>query len=161
MSLGEIVTRVLIVDDHAIVRKGIRALLSREHEIEVIGEAPDGEEAIDLAQRLCPDVILMDLVMPKLDGIGAIKQIVAQQSKARILVLTSFAADDKVFPALRSGAQGYLLKDIGPNELVKAVRGGRFDDASHVGLPVERFTSSARRNLPNATDPLFTNPVPP
>ena len=113
--------RVLVVDDHAIVRKGIRALLSREHEIEVIGEAADGEEAIDQAQSLCPDVILMDLVMPKLDGIEAIKRIVAQQSKARILVLTSFAADDKVFPAIKVGALGYLLKDSGPDELVQAI----------------------------------------
>ena len=114
--------RVLIVDDHAIVRKGIRALLSREHEIEVIGEAGDGEESIDLARSLCPDVILMDLVMPKLDGIEAIKQIVGQQTEAHILVLTSFAADDKVFPAIKAGALGYLLKDSGPDELVQAIR---------------------------------------
>ena len=113
--------RVLIVDDHAIVRKGIRALLSREHEIEVIGEAGDGEEAIGQARSLRPDVILMDLVMPRLDGIEAIKQIVAQQAEARILVLTSFAADDKVFPAIKAGALGYLLKDSGPDELVQAI----------------------------------------
>ena len=113
--------RVLVVDDHAIVRKGIRALLSREHEIEVVGEAADGEEAIEQARSLCPDVILMDLVMPRLDGIEAIKRIVAQQPKARILVLTSFAADDKVFPAIKVGALGYLLKDSGPDELVQAI----------------------------------------
>ncbi len=113
--------RVLIVDDHAIVRKGIRALLSREHEIEVIGEAADGAEAIDQARSLDPDVILMDLVMPKLDGIEAIKQIVAGPSRACILVLTSFAADDKVFPAIKAGALGYLLKDSGPDELVQAI----------------------------------------
>jgi NarL family two-component system response regulator LiaR len=113
--------RVLVVDDHEIVRKGIRALLSREHELEVIGEAGDGEEAIDQAHRLRPDVILMDLVMPKFDGIEAIKQIVAQQPQARILVLTSFAADDKVFPAIKAGALGYLLKDSGPAELVQAI----------------------------------------
>src|SRR5512143_3223994 len=98
--------RVLVVDDHAIVRKGIRALLSREQEIEVVGEAADGEEAIEQARSLCPDVILMDLVMPRLDGIEAIKRIVAQQPKSRILVLTSFAADDKVFPAIKVGALG-------------------------------------------------------
>ncbi len=114
--------RVLVVDDHAIVRKGICALLSREHEIEVIGEAGDGEEAIVQARSQCPDVILMDLVMPRLDGIEAIKQIVAQQSQARILVLTSFAADDKVFPAIKAGALGYLLKDSSPDELVQAIR---------------------------------------
>jgi NarL family two-component system response regulator LiaR len=114
--------RVLIVDDHAIVRKGICALLSREHEIEVIGEACDGEDAIGQARRLRPDVILMDLVMPRLDGIGAIKQIVSENAEARILVLTSFAADDKVFPAIKAGALGYLLKDSSPSELVQAIR---------------------------------------
>ena len=113
--------RVLIADDHAIVRKGIRALLSTETDIQVIGEASDGAEAIAQAQALNPDVILMDLVMPKLDGIEATRQITAHQPRARILVLTSFAADDKVFPAIKAGALGYLLKDSGPEELVQAI----------------------------------------
>ena len=113
--------RVLIVDDHAIVRKGIRALLATERDIEVIGEAGDGAEAIAQAQALQPDVILMDLVMPKIDGIEATRQITAKLSGARILVLTSFAADDKVFPAIKAGALGYLLKDTGPNDLVQAI----------------------------------------
>ena len=114
--------RVLIADDHAIVRKGVRALLATERDIHVIGEASDGAEAIAQAQSLRPDVILMDLVMPKLDGIEATRQITAQQPGVRILVLTSFAADDKVFPAVKAGALGYLLKDSGPEELVKAIR---------------------------------------
>ena len=113
--------RVLIVDDHAIVRKGIRALLATERGIEVIGEAGDGAEAIAQAEALQPDVILMDLVMPKIDGIEATRQITAKLSGARILVLTSFAADDKVFPAIKAGALGYLLKDTGPNDLVQAI----------------------------------------
>jgi len=113
--------RVLIADDHAIVRKGIRALLSTETDIQVIGEASDGAEAIAQAQALNPDVILMDLVMPKLDGIEATRQITANQPRARILVLTSFAADDKVFPAIKAGALGYLLKDSSPDELVQAI----------------------------------------
>ena len=113
--------RVLIADDHAIVRKGIRALLSTETDIQVIGEASDGAEAIAQAQALNPDVILMDLVMPKLDGIEATRQITANQPRARILVLTSYAADDKVFPAIKAGALGYLLKDSGPEELVQAI----------------------------------------
>jgi two-component system, NarL family, response regulator LiaR len=113
--------RVLIVDDHAIVRKGIRALLATEHDIEVIGEAGDGSEAVGQVQAFCPDVILMDLMMPKMDGIEAIGQITAQQPGVRILVLTSFAADDKVFPAIKAGALGYLLKDSGPQELVRAI----------------------------------------
>ncbi len=114
--------RVLIVDDHAIVRKGTRALLTTEAGIEVVGEATDGREAVAEAQRLDPDVILMDLVMPGMDGIEAIGAITAEQPEARILVLTSFAADDKVFPAIKAGALGYLLKDAGPEDLVTAIR---------------------------------------
>ncbi len=114
--------RILIADDHAIVRKGIRALLATERDLQVIGEAGDGAEALAQAQALCPDVILMDLVMPKLDGIEATRQITAHQPGVHILVLTSFAADDKVFPAIKAGALGYLLKDSGPDELIQAIR---------------------------------------
>ena len=113
--------RVLIADDHAIVRKGICALLSVKPGIEVVGEASDGAETVAQAQALCPDVILMDLVMPEMDGIEATRQIVEQQPGVRILVLTSFAADDKVFPAIKAGALGYLLKDSGPDDLVQAI----------------------------------------
>ncbi len=113
--------RVLVADDHAIVRKGIRALLATEPDIEVVGEAENGREAVTEAERLRPDVILMDLVMPEVDGIEAIRRITARQPEARILVLTSFAADDKVFPAIKAGALGYLLKDSGPEELVQAI----------------------------------------
>jgi len=113
--------RVLVADDHAIVRKGIRALLATEPDIEVVGEAENGREAVTEVERLRPDVILMDLVMPEMDGIEAIRRITARQPEARILVLTSFAADDKVFPAIKAGALGYLLKDSGPEELVQAI----------------------------------------
>jgi NarL family two-component system response regulator LiaR len=114
--------RVLIADDHAILRKGIRALLSTEPDIEVVGEAGDGAEALDQAETLKPDVILMDLVMPKMDGIEATRQVTASQQDVRVLVLTSFAADDKVFPAIKAGALGYILKDTGPDDLVRAIR---------------------------------------
>jgi NarL family two-component system response regulator LiaR len=114
--------RVLLCDDHAIVRKGIGALLATQPDIEVVGEACNGEEAVAQAKQLQPDVILMDLVMPQLDGIGATQQITAQQPNAQILVLTSFAADDKVFPAIKAGALGYLLKDSGPTQLLQAIR---------------------------------------
>ncbi len=114
--------RVLVVDDHLVVRKGIRALLATEPDIEVVGEARDGVEAVAEADRLHPDVVLMDLVMPQLDGIAAIEQILSSQPAARILVLTSFDADDKVFPAIRAGALGYTLKDFGPAELVRAIQ---------------------------------------
>jgi NarL family two-component system response regulator LiaR len=114
--------RVLIVDDHTIVRKGLRALLSTEADIEIIGEAEDGLRAVDQAKKLQPDVVLMDLVMPQMDGIEATRRITADCPKTRVLVLTSFAADDKVFPAIKAGALGYLLKDSGPEELVQAIQ---------------------------------------
>ena len=113
--------RVLIVDDHTIVRKGIRALLAEIAGIEVVGEADNGQEAIAQADTLHPDVILMDLAMPKMDGIEATRQIKASQPDSRILVMTSFAADDKVFPAIKAGALGYLLKESAPEDLVQAI----------------------------------------
>ena len=113
--------RVLIADDHAILRKGIRALLKTEPDIEVVGETGDGLETVTEAEALRPDVILMDLVMPGMDGIEATRRITAEQPGVRILVLTSFAADDKVFPAIKAGALGYILKDSGPAELVQAI----------------------------------------
>jgi NarL family two-component system response regulator LiaR len=114
--------RVLVADDHAIVRKGICALLATEPGIEVVGEACDGQEAIAEAQRVQPDVILMDLVMPCMDGLEATRHLTSCHPKVRILVLTSFHGDDKVFPAIKAGAQGYLLKDSGPEELVQAIQ---------------------------------------
>jgi len=114
--------RVMLVDDHAIVRKGIAALLATESDFEVIGEASDGAEAVAKAQALRPDVVLMDLVMPKIDGIEATRQITSQVDGVRVLVLTSFVADDKVFPAIKAGALGYLLKDSGPLELLQSIR---------------------------------------
>ncbi len=114
--------RVLLTDDHAIVRKGVRALLATERDIQVVGEACSGAEAVAQAQVLHPDVILMDVVMPELDGIEATRQITAKLPGTHILVLTSFAADEKVFPAIKAGALGYLLKDSSPEELVGAIR---------------------------------------
>ncbi len=114
--------RVLVADDHAIVRQGICALLATESDIEVVGEALDGHEALAKAQELRPDVILMDLVMPGMDGLEATQQITASQPGTRVLVLTSFSGDDMIFPAIRAGALGYLLKDLGPEELVQAIR---------------------------------------
>lgn len=112
---------VLIADDHAIVRNGIAALLATEGDIDVIGEASNGKEAVRAASDLHPDVILMDLVMPEMDGIQAIQQIRTDDPDARILVMTSFATDEMVFPAIKSGALGYLLKDSSPEELVAAI----------------------------------------
>jgi NarL family two-component system response regulator LiaR len=113
--------RVMVVDDHPVVRKGIVAMLLTEPDLEVIGECSDGEEAITQAGLLKPDIILMDLVMPKVDGIEAIRAIKQNSPEIRILVLTSFSASDKVFPALNLGASGYLLKDSDPVELIEAI----------------------------------------
>jgi NarL family two-component system response regulator LiaR len=114
--------RLLIVDDHTIVRKGIRALLATETDIEVVGEAANGREAIEQTSKLRPDVILVDLMMPEIDGIEAVRRITADYADTRILVLTSFATDDKVFPAIKAGALGYLLKDSAPDALISAIR---------------------------------------
>ena len=114
--------RVLIVDDHTIVRKGIRALLAEIAGIEVVGEAADGQEAVAQADSLRPDVILMDLAMPNMDGIEATRQIKISQPESRILVMTSFATDDKVLPAIKAGALGYLLKESAPEDLVQAIQ---------------------------------------
>jgi len=114
--------RVLITDDHLVVRKGLTALLATKEDIEVVSEATNGKEAIDQVKELSPDVILMDLVMPVMDGVQAIKHIVAEFPEAKILVMTSFATDDLVFPAIKSGALGYLLKDSTPEELIGAIR---------------------------------------
>ena len=114
--------QVLIVDDHAIVRDGIRSLLSTIDDMDVVGEAATGKEAITLFNRLHPDIVLMDLVMPEMDGIRAIEAIMKRNPAAKILVLTSFATDDKVFPAIKAGASGYLLKDSDSEELVRSIR---------------------------------------
>jgi NarL family two-component system response regulator LiaR len=114
--------RVFIAEDHAIVRKGVRTLLSLEKDIDVIGEAANGREAVEQVGDLNPDVILMDLVMPDLDGIQAIQKIKMDHPDAKVLVLTSFATDDKIFPAIKAGALGYLLKDSDPAELATAIR---------------------------------------
>ena len=114
--------RVLVADDQAIVRKGICALLATEADIEVVGEARDGYQALAEIDRASPDVVLMDLVMPGMDGLEATRRITASQPAVRILVLTSFAGDDKVLPAVKAGALGYLLKDSRPEELIEAIR---------------------------------------
>ena len=114
--------RILIVDDHAVVRKGLSVLIQTEPDMEVIGEAADGGEAVVKAQALNPDVILLDLVMPRKDGIYAINEIKKINLASRILVLTSFAEDELLFPAVKAGALGYLLKDCTPQDLIQAIR---------------------------------------
>jgi two-component system, NarL family, response regulator LiaR len=119
--------RVLIVDDHAVVREGLRTYLALQDGIDVVGEAADGEAALEQAAALAPDVILMDLVMPGRDGIGAMQELRARGATARVIVLTSFTDEDRIMPAIRAGVAGYLLKNVQPAELARAVR------AAHAG----------------------------
>lgn len=133
--------RILVVDDHAVVREGLRAFLALQDGFEIVGEASDGVEAIAKAAELEPDVILMDLVMPKLDGVSAMRELrsdEARGSKARVIVLTSFLDDDRLLPALEAGAAGYLLKNSQPAELARAVR------AAHAGEAIIDPTVAAR-----------------
>ena len=114
--------RVLIADDHGVVREGLRAFLELRDGIAVAGEAADGEAAVLEAERLRPDVILMDLVMPRLDGVAAMRALRERVPSARVVVLTSFLDDDRLLPAIRAGAAGYLLKNVQPRDLARAVR---------------------------------------
>jgi len=118
--------RVLIVDDHAMVRQGLRTFLELQNQsalpIEVTGEAANGLEAVKLAKQTQPDIVLLDLIMPEMDGLQATSKIIETSPHSRVIILTSFGEEDKVLPAIRAGAQGYLLKDIPPTELVQAVR---------------------------------------
>jgi NarL family two-component system response regulator LiaR len=113
--------RLLICDDHAVVRRGLRSLVGVKPEMELVGEAVDGEEAVAMAKKLKPDVIIMDLIMPRKDGVTAIAEIKKKNHDAKILVLTSFSDDKNVFSAIKAGASGYLLKDSSPEDLLQAI----------------------------------------
>jgi DNA-binding NarL/FixJ family response regulator len=114
--------RVLVCDDQALVRSGFRMILDARSDLEVVGEAEDGAQAVELTRTLEPDVVLMDVRMPNLDGIGATRQIVSSGAAARVLILTTFDPDEYVYEAIRAGASGFLLKDVEPEELVDAIR---------------------------------------
>ena len=150
--------RIFIADDHHIVRRGIRDLLETEPDFLLVGEATNGQEAVTAVARLLPDVVLMDLVMPGVDGIEATRQIKAQHEDVKILVLTSFATDDKVFPAIKAGALGYLIKDTGPEELVQAIRQVYRGEASlHPTIAQKLLAEVAqpeKRPSTSTTDPL-------
>lgn len=148
--------RVLIVDDHAIVRKGVRALLDEIEDIEVVGEAANGMEAVDQSERLKPDVVLMDLEMPVVDGVEAIQLITTEQEGVRIIALTSFATDDKVFPAIKNGAQGYLLKDSDPADLIEAIRKVYQGEPTLAPIIARKVINEIRSSSsrPKSTEPL-------
>src|SRR3972149_1892352 len=114
--------KVLIVDDHQVVRQGLRTFLELQDDIVVVGEAGDGLQAVEMVQQHQPDVVLMDLVMPRLDGIAATRQVKSLAADVKVIALTSFTEDEKVFPAIQAGASSYLLKDVSPDELVEAIR---------------------------------------
>ena len=130
--------RVLIVDDHAVVREGLRTFLELQDGLAVIGEASNGVEALQQAEALGPDVILMDLVMPKLDGLEAMRELRRRQTGSRVIVLTSFLDDERLLPAIEAGAAGYLLKNVEPSELARAIR------AAHTGEAIIDPTAAAR-----------------
>jgi two-component system, NarL family, response regulator LiaR len=121
--------RILVVDDHAVVREGLRAFLGVQEGFEIVGEAADGAEAIERAEELEPDVVLMDLVMPELDGVSAMRELRLRSPRSRVIVLTSFLDDDRLLPALEAGAAGYLLKNSQPAELARAVRAAQAGEA--------------------------------
>jgi NarL family two-component system response regulator LiaR len=148
--------KVLIVDDHAVVREGLRSLISYEPGISVVDEAEDGIKAVFKARQHRPDVILLDLVMPRQDGLETINQLQAEFPNSHILVLTSYAEDDKVFAAIKAGALGYLLKDSAPEELLKAIREVHQGQSSLHPTIARKLVReiSQQSNLPLSEDPL-------
>lgn len=153
--------RILIADDHAVVREGLRALFATEPDFELVAEAGDGLEAVNKSRAVTPDVILLDILMPRKDGLSAIADIIGENPRARILILTSFAEDDKVFPAIKAGALGYLLKDSSPQELIQAVRNVSRGEASLHPTIARKLIRELKQppNLPPTTDPLTEREV--
>lgn len=154
--------RVLIADDHTVVRKGLQALISTHADLEVVGTAVDGVEAVEHAALLNPDVILLDIQMPRKDGVAAIAEIKAANPEARILVLTSFSEDETVFAAIKAGALGYLLKDASTGELIGAIRNvyqGRSSLHPDIALKVIRELNKPPAHLPPTDDPLTEREV--
>jgi NarL family two-component system response regulator LiaR len=153
--------RVLIADDHPVVREGLRGLITSEPGMEVVGEAADGFEAVEKARSLQPDVILLDLMMPRMSGLEAIGEIKRENPEARILVITSFAEDNKVFPAIKTGALGYLLKDSSPQQLLQAIREvSRGESSLHPTIARKLIREISRpSDLPPAEKPLTSREV--
>ena len=137
--------RLLVVDDHPVVRAGIVGLLAGEADLEVVGEAADGAQAVDLAARLAPDVVLMDLRMPVLDGVAATVQILASSPRVRVVVLTTYETDTDILRAVEAGATGYLLKDTPRSDLIEAVRGAARGETVLSPSVARRLVSQVRR----------------
>jgi len=150
--MGEELT-VLLVDDHALVRQGVRAFLETEPDIVVVAEAASGEEAVRLAAEHAPDVALMDLVMPGLDGVEATRRLTRVSPRTRVIMLTSYHEDEHIVPALRAGALSYLLKDVGPEDLVAAVRNAAAGEAVLHPRVASRVVRELRGERRDAIDP--------
>jgi DNA-binding NarL/FixJ family response regulator len=146
-------TRVLICDDQALVRSGFRMILEARPDLEVVGEAEDGLEAVELAGRLDPDVILMDVRMPRLDGVEATRRLVGSGSRARVIVLTTYDLDEVVYEAIRAGASGFLLKDVQPAQLVDAIRVVAAGDALLSPSITRRLLDRFAQTLPDRRPP--------
>jgi len=143
---------VLIVDDHALVRQGVRGYLEAQPDISIAGEAASGEEAVRLAADQVPDVVLMDLLMPGMDGVEATRRVRRVSPRSQVVVLTSYHEDVHIFPAIKAGALSYLLKDVGPEELAGAVRAAARGEAvlhPHVATRVMQELRGTRREVPN------------
>ena len=153
--------RLLICDDHAVVRRGLRSLVGVKAEMELVGEAVDGDEAVVMAQKLKPDVIIMDLIMPRKDGVTAITEIKKKNSGAKILVLTSFSDDKNVFSAIKAGASGYLLKDSSPEELLQAIHDVHAGKSSLHPVIAQKVIQEMHQptDLPPTDDPLSAREV--
>jgi DNA-binding NarL/FixJ family response regulator len=145
--------RVLVADDQALVRSGFRLILEARDDLEVVGEAEDGAEAVELARRLDPDVILMDVRMPKLDGVEATRRLTAAGLRARVVILTTFDLDEYVHEAIRAGASGFLLKDVQPAQLVDAVRVVAAGEALLAPTVTRRLLDRFARALPDERPP--------
>lgn len=133
--------RVVLVDDHVVVRFGLRAFLNTQSDIEIVGEASSGEEGIEVVSRELPDVVLMDLLMPGIDGVEATRRIKIQSPNTQVIVLTSYSEDERIFPAIKAGALSYLLKDVGAEVLAGAIRAARRGEATLHPMVATRLMS--------------------
>jgi DNA-binding NarL/FixJ family response regulator len=147
-----VTVRVLLCDDQALVRSGFRLILEARDDIEVVGEAEDGREVIELARQADPDVILMDIRMPNVDGVEATRRLTAEGARARILILTTFDLDEYVYEAIRAGASGFLLKDVEPPQLVDAIRVVAAGEALLAPTVTRRLLERFAHTLPGAEE---------
>lgn len=146
--------QILVVDDHMVVRRGLISLIESEDELEVIGQAADGLEAVAQAEKLHPDVVLMDVEMPRLDGLAALPRVLEKSPKSKVIILTTFADDERIFNALRSGASGYVLKDVAEHDLIEAIRKVMRGEPALAPQVAQRLISGVSQPATRPVDPL-------